>query len=130
MLKFHHIGCLVDDIDSSIHIYKNLFQSNNVSEKIFVSSQGVFVCFVGMTDHGYIELIEPVDETSTVNKFIKKGFTYYHVAYLVKNVDDTIAKMCDMHFKHVNIFYSEAFDDKKCAFLFSPDLHLIELIEE
>jgi hypothetical protein len=35
-----------------------------------------------------------------------------------------------MNYKTLDIFDSEAFEGKRCVFLFSPEAHLIELIEE
>jgi methylmalonyl-CoA/ethylmalonyl-CoA epimerase len=130
MLKFHHIGTLTESIDDSLEIYQKLFDSGKPSEKIFISSQGVYVCFVEMDGGGLIELVESVDEDSIVARMKKKGFTYYHIGYTVSNIEKTIDELQEMNFKFLNIFNSEAFAGKKCAFLYSPDMHLIELIEE
>ncbi len=130
MLKFHHVGCLVESIDESIGIYKNLFAIKNISDKIYIASQGVYVCFVQMGNNEFIELVEPKDEDSVVHRLKQKGFSYYHIGYLVGDIDKTINDLEDKHFKLLNTFYSEAFQMKKCAFLFSPETHLIELIQE
>jgi len=130
MLKLHHIGCLVDNIENSIKIYQPLFAYNEVSEKIYVSSQKTFVCFVKVSDNIFLELIEPEDEDSVVYKLKKKGVSYYHTAYYVDDFENAEDFFLKQNFKQINTFYSEAFKDKRCAFFVSPDMHLIEIIEE
>jgi len=130
MLKFHHLGCLVDSIDDAVENYKGLFSVDNVSEKIYISTQGVYVCFVEIGDNTYIELVEPVGKDSIVLSFKKNGETYYHAGYLVQDIDKTIVQLLEKQYKLLNVFHSEAFGMKRCAFLYSPDLLLIELIEE
>jgi hypothetical protein len=130
MLKFHHIGCLSENIDDSMETYKKLYNTDKVSRKIFIESQGVYVCFVEMPGGGFLELIQPVNEDSVVARLKKKGFTYYHIGYWVKNVKETITELESLDFKFINIFQSEAFGGRTCAFLYSPEMHLIEIMEE
>jgi catechol 2,3-dioxygenase-like lactoylglutathione lyase family enzyme len=130
MLKFHHVGCLVENIEESIETYQKLFDTKNISEKIFISSQGVYVCFVEMANNEFVELVQPVDDDSVVAKLRRKGFNYYHMGYMVGDIVKTIATLEGMNFKFVNLFHSEAFGGKRCSFLYTPDMHLIELIEE
>ncbi len=128
-LKFHHIGCLVENIDSAAALYGVLF-NNKVSAKIYVSSQKLNVCFIGIGNEEYLELIESAGDNSVIENLRKRGFTYYHVGYTVKNMEKCIEQLCEMNFKLISTFNSEAYDGKKCAFLISPDSHMFELIEE
>ena len=130
MLKFHHIGTLTESIDDSLETYQKVFNSGKPAEKIFISSQGVYVCFIEMDGGGLIELVQPVDEDSIVARLKKKGFTYYHIGYTVSDIDKAIEYLQELNFKFLNIFNSEAFGGKRCSFLYSPEMHLIELIEE
>jgi catechol 2,3-dioxygenase-like lactoylglutathione lyase family enzyme len=129
MLKFHHVGCLVENIDDSIGIYQKLFDTKTISEKIFIEAQGVYVCFVEMANNEFVELVQPVDDDSVVAKLRRKGFNYYHMGYMVEDIMQTIADLEAMNFKFLNIFNSEAFGGKRCSFLYSPDMHMVELIE-
>jgi len=129
MLVFHHIGCLVENIEDSLGIYTKLYQTAPVSDKIFISSQGVYVCFIEMPGGGLMELVEPVDEDSIVARLKRKGFTYYHIGYMVADMDVALAELDTMNFKFLSVFHSEAFNNRRCAFLYSPDMHLVELIE-
>ncbi len=130
MLKLHHIGILVDNIDSSIKIYQALFSGMKISDKVFISSQGVHVCFIEIPDHISLELIESVDEDSKIYKLRKKGFTYSHLAYHTENYEKAEEHLFGLNFKKLEMFNSEAFADKKCAFFMSPEMHMIEVIEE
>lgn len=128
-LTFHHIGLLVQSIQESIPHYSNLFGKESISETIKVSSQNVNVCFVKISENSYIELVEPVGENSQVQKMLKKGTSYYHIGYKVFNLDATVSQLERMNYKAMKSFSSEAFNGKRCIFLFSPQVHLIELIE-
>jgi methylmalonyl-CoA/ethylmalonyl-CoA epimerase len=129
MMQFHHTGCLVEDIEESIGFYKKLFGDQKVSVPVLVSSQGVYVCFVEVGEKVYLELIQPVDETSVVFKLKSKNVKYYHVAYSTSEFDTTMAELEKEYFKVLNVFNSEAFQNKRCAFLYAPDGSLIELLE-
>lgn len=128
-LTFHHVGLVVDNLNDAITNYSTLFGSENVSEAIFVSSQSVNVCFVKNGVESYLELIEPTDENSVVYPLLKKRISYYHVAYLISEFEKTILKLEELNYKVLSSFHSEAFEGKRCAFAYTPDAHLIELIE-
>lgn len=110
--------------------YKALFGPNCISEVFDISSQNVKVCFVDMGNNTFIELVEATSEDSGITRLKKKGFTYYHMAYLTADIEATVAELSTLHYKPMEFFHSEAFKGKRCIFLFSPDAHLIELIEE
>jgi hypothetical protein len=129
LLLFHHIGSIVEDIDVAISSYKLLLGNAKISKKLFISSQNVYVCFVEIGNSSFIELVQPIDESSVVHKMRKKGITYYHLAYLTDEYDVIKNKYLDNNFKILNEFRSEAFDNKRCMFMYAPDGHLIELIE-
>ena len=128
-LDFHHVGLLVNSIDESVRHYSVVFGGDAISEVYTVSSQLVRVCFVRVSPTGFIELVEPISELSKVSRLLKKGGGYYHVAYLVRDVMSTIATLEDLNYKSMEIFSSEAFNGRSCAFLYTPEGNLIELIE-
>jgi methylmalonyl-CoA/ethylmalonyl-CoA epimerase len=129
-LKFHHTGVAVSSIEETLPNYITLFGKEKVSEKYHVSSQGVNVCFIEVSPDVYIELIEPATEESSINRMTKKGISYYHVAYLTHNIEKTVSELVSLNYKEYEYFKSEAFKNKRCIFLHSPDAHLIELIEK
>ena len=130
MLELHHIGNLVDDIDLAAATYQLLFGKNCISDKVLVSTQGVYVCFIDIGKKVFIELIQPVDKNSMVYKIRKKGISYYHLAYLTDDFDNTSSFLLSHNFRAMDIFSSEAFDNKRCQFMYTPEGSLIELIEK
>ncbi len=128
-LEFHHVGVVVESIQTSAEHYAALFGKESISAIIHIDSQKVNVCFVKMGPDSFIELVEPVGEDSQVYKLLKKRVTYYHIGYKVNDIELAVSKMEAMNYKPMDYFNSEAFEGKRCIFLFSPEAHLIELIE-
>ena len=130
MLAFHHVGLLVESIDEALIHYTALFGSKNMSAIFTIESQKVKVCFVKNAENSFIELVQPLNEESIVYKLLKKKISYYHLAYTVKDIEATVLFLEELNYKPLEYFKSEAFNDRRCIFLFSPDTSLIELIEE
>jgi len=129
-LKVHHIGCVVESIEESVQTYTQMLGFKNVSEVFHIQSQNVKVCFVEIGNNTFMEFVEPLDRDSAVGKLLKKRHSYYHTGYLVKDFDNTLDDLCEKGAKLITQFKSEAFNNKKCAFIYTPELHMIELIEE
>jgi len=130
ILSFHHVGLLVESIENSVQQYSDLFGKANISGIINIESQRVKVCFVKISDTDFIELVEPTDQGSVVYNLLKKRVNYYHIGYKVADISSAVNKLEQLNYKPLEFFNSEAFEGKKCIFLFTPDAYLIELIEE
>ncbi len=128
--QYHHVGLLVESIEESMVHYNALFGSNNISEVFVIQSQKVKVCFVKNAPDSYIELVQPFGDDSIVAKLLKKRISYYHLGYKVTNIENAVAELELLNYKPMQYFNSEAFDGKRCIFLFTPETHLIELIEQ
>jgi hypothetical protein len=61
---------------------------------------------------------------------MKKGTKYYHIGYLVQDFEKAVAELVNLDYKPFPEFISEAFNFKRCQFMFAPDGSLIELIEQ
>ena len=128
-LNFHHVGLLVDDMEVAVQNYTNIFGEESASEITRVASQHVDVCFIKVGISSYIELVRPYSDESKVFNMLKKRVTYYHIGYKVEDIVQAVAELEVQDFKVMEYFSSEAFEGKRCIFLFSPDAHLFELIE-
>jgi methylmalonyl-CoA/ethylmalonyl-CoA epimerase len=128
-MTFHHIGCLTNNMENSIAMYREAMGFNNVSDVYFIKDQNVRVCFIETGPAVFLELVEPSGGNAALNKILKSNNPYYHIGYMVSNINEKIAQLQFANFHLVNIFNSEAFNNKLCAFLYSDSLHLIELIE-
>jgi methylmalonyl-CoA/ethylmalonyl-CoA epimerase len=129
MWKFHHTGILVGNMEEALAHYAELFGESNTSKVYLIESQKVKVCFVKMSNDVYVELVQPLNEQSSVYKLLKKNTSYYHIGYMVSDIEREVQNLVKMNYKPLEFFNSEAFDGNKCIFLFSPDAHLIELIQ-
>ncbi len=129
-LTFHHTAIVVESIEDSLLYYAPLFGSENISKPVMVDSQKVKVCLIKIAASQYIELVEPIGEESKVYNLLKKRISYYHLAYTVKDIYAMVKRLEELNFKAIEFFESSAFGGKTCVFLYTPDAHLIELIEE
>jgi catechol 2,3-dioxygenase-like lactoylglutathione lyase family enzyme len=129
-MRLHHVGCAVASIEAALPFYRPF--CSEISPVYRVTSQAVAVCFVGQGNGTYIELIEPLEPNSNsmVRNLVRKGFTYYHLGYKVPDLDQAIARLVEAEYRPQEPFHSEAFEGKRCCFLTSPVMHMIELIEE
>ena len=127
-LTYHHTGCLTRDIEESKNLYAGM-GFNDFSKTYIVSDQNVKVCFIEMSPGIFLELVEPMDNNVPLNKLLKNKVTFYHLGYLTDKFEETVQNLQDDGFYLLNSFKSEAFSNRYCAFLYTPEMHLIEIIE-
>ena len=74
---FHHIGYAVTSIEKTMYYY--IDGGYSCSSVIFDPIQNVNICFLTKEGEPMIELLEPVDENSPINKNLEKnGVCPYH----------------------------------------------------
>ena len=92
--KIDHIAIAVKDLKREIEVYKNIPGFEFAGTEI-VSEQKVTVAFFKVGDV-FIELLEPLSEDSTINKFLeKRGGGLHHIAYEVDNIEKEIKSFDD-----------------------------------
>lgn len=128
-LKLHHVGCVTASIEASKKIYIETLGFTNVSETIVVTKQQVKVCFIETAPGIFIEFVEAITDNSFLNKIRNSKNPFYHTGYFTNNLQADLEIMVDQHCYLVNRFESEAFGNRECAFLYTPEMHLIELIQ-
>jgi len=130
-MQLHHIGYIVDDIGKGIVAYQPLIhESLRKKPKIYdIQDQKVKVCFLDLGNGTFLELVEPSADNKPLLKLKKKGVGFYHLGFLVDNIQEKIDELETQEYRKINSFSSEAFEGRLCAFLLSPDFQLIELIE-
>ena len=128
-LEFHHLGVLVADLQQAIINYSLLFGKESISKIYDIESQQIRVCFVNTGKNSFLELIQPNIGNTSFDKFFKKNINFYHIAFLTKTFDSTTQDLLNNDFKCINTFQSEAFENKRCAFFMSNEMHIIEIIE-
>lgn len=99
--RLNHVGVATPSIDDSIKMYRDIMGATKIGQKFAMEEQGVWVCFVDLPN-SQIELIEPIDETSTITNFLKQNPLggQHHICY---EVDDLIEARDDMVAKGVRV---------------------------
>lgn len=132
-MKLHHVGIVVDDIESGIQRYKALFGFVPVSDVVDDPIQKVSVVLLSNpeSDEAPIELIAPLTDDSPVSNILKGNLRLYHLCFLVDNIEEAL-----QNFRNNGAIIisgpvpAELFEGKKIAFVYSPDKYVIELLEK
>lgn len=128
-LTFHHIGCLTNDIEASKQIYVHALGFKESQEIFTITGQRVKVCFIEIGPGIFLELVQPQGENHSLSKILNSKNPFYHLGYKTDNFEQTLVKLQEDGFYLVNTFISEAFGGKRCSFLYTGQMHLIEIIE-
>lgn len=97
-----HIAIAVKSIDVSEKFYKDLGLTF-APEREIVEEQKVKTAFANIDVNAHIELLEPTDPESTIQKFIDtKGEGIHHICFKVK---DVVAKMNELTAKGYRFIY-------------------------
>jgi len=128
-MRFHHIGVAVKDISATAAVYMTggYKQSGTTYDPV----QNVNICWLTKEGMPVVELLEPVDETSPVNKTLEKnGVTPYHTCYIVDNIEQAVQELRGMKYVVVSKpVEAVAIHNCKVAFLYNKNIGLIELVE-
>lgn len=129
-IRFHHLGVACKDIRKTGNRYEEL--GYRMGEIIFDPLQNVNICFLTHRSMPLVELLSPVDEKSPVVQILNKvGVTPYHTCYEVDYLDDAVKAFRKQRYVVVAPPKEAcAIENKRVAFLYNPDMGLIELIEK
>jgi len=127
--KFHHIGVAVKSIEDTASIYEA--GGYHRSKTTFDPVQNVNICWLEKDGMPLVELLEPVDESSPINKTLEKnGVTPYHSCYMVDNLTEAVAALRKMRYVQVsNPAEADAITNCRVVFLYNKNIGLIELAE-
>lgn len=90
--KIAHIGIAVRSIDEALPFYVNTL-GLELEQVESVPSEGVKVAFLTIGD-GKLELLEPINESSPIQKFIdKRGEGIHHIAFEVDDIHGRISNL-------------------------------------
>ena len=130
VLKLHHIGIVVQNINESLEEISNFLSFESTSLPTLVGSQKVNICFL-KTSNVYIELIEPTDPDSPITSFVKEGGGFHHLCFEVDDIQQEIDKMVKKGARLV-VAPVKGFEDRVIAFLMlnmeKTKCNLIELV--
>jgi methylmalonyl-CoA epimerase len=93
--KVHHVAIAVKNIDEALKLYENLF-GVKASKIEAVPEQGVKAALIAMGDGCEIELLEPLDPSGGVAKFLEnKGEGIHHICLEVDDIDKALSTVAE-----------------------------------
>jgi hypothetical protein len=128
-LHQHHVGLLVSSIQEFKAENKYVWSDEKYSQIYSISSQDVKVCFLQNNNDTIIELVEPGSHNKPLEKLLSKGISFYHLGFVSDKYEASVESLIRSNCRQLSEFHSEAFNGKRCAFFYHPQLKLIELIE-
>jgi methylmalonyl-CoA/ethylmalonyl-CoA epimerase len=131
MEKLEHIGIAVKNIDLANRLFAKLLGREHYKIEE-VESEGVRTSFFELSGVK-IELLEATRDDSPIAKFIeKRGEGIHHLAFEVKNIEESIKDYEDKGFQIINKEPKKGADNKMICFLHpkTSGSVLIELCSE
>jgi methylmalonyl-CoA/ethylmalonyl-CoA epimerase len=131
MEKLEHIGIAVKSMETANRLFASLLgrEPYKVEE---VASEGVRTSFFEVSGVK-IELLEATRDDSPIAKFIeKRGEGIHHLAFEVKNMEQSLASYQEKGFELVNPIPKKGADNKMICFLHPRSTQgvLIELCQD
>lgn len=130
-MTIDHIGIAVRSLETSIPLYEKLLGTPCYKTED-VASEGVRTAFFRIGD-SKIELLQSIDETGVIAKFIeKKGEGIHHIAYAVSDIRIEMERMKNDGFEVLNTEPKMGADNKWVCFLHPKGTNgvLTELCQE
>ena len=131
-MKFHHVALVVSDIAKSSKIIKSDLKIIKTGKIYKDKIIGVKLRFLDLNDNTKLELIQPLNNKSPINKFLEKKNTsnIHHLAYTCKDLDKTCNNLRKKGYGFLTNFLDvKAFMYIRAIFLLSPLNFIVELIE-
>lgn len=98
-MKIDHVAIAVKDVESAAKQYQDALGVDNVEFET-VETEGVKVAIIHL-ENGRVELMEPTNENSPIQKFLdKKGEGLHHLALETDDIDGEVTRMegCGVQF--------------------------------
>ena len=115
-MQLEHVGIAVKDIDGALRTFEALLGHPPYKVED-VLSESVRTHFFG-AGSVKIELLESLDPSSTLARFIeKRGEGLHHLAFIVQDLDATVERMRDRGFEIVGDGITSGADEKKIFFI-------------
>jgi methylmalonyl-CoA/ethylmalonyl-CoA epimerase len=125
-----HIGIAVRSITEGIEHWKEVFEYKQITDIVVNSRQKVKVVFLAKKNSLTVKLIEPVDETSPIYDFARKGGGLHHLCFKCSDLEQGLEQLKK---KGLRVLAGpqpgEAFENENIAFVYAQHGLNIELID-
>lgn len=132
MERLHHTGFVVASIETVMESFCRSVAGTGWSETWHDPLQRVRVAFIYPSRAGdpSIELVEPADANSPVQKFLERGGGMHHLCYEVDNFDELVKGAAARGLVTIRRPQpAVAFGGRRIAWFLSPQKLLIEYLE-
>lgn len=119
MTDISHIGIAVDDLEQAIKRFTEIL-GYGPSEQTEVPDHGVKIAFFAGegSEFGRIELLEAIDDTAPIKKFLDKhGPGLHHIAILVDDLDRKLKELKSKGYRLIDETPRIGAEGKKIAFI-------------
>lgn len=125
-----HIGIAVRSLTEGIEHWKKVFDYEQATEIVVNTRQKVKVVFLAKRDSLTIKLIEPLDESSPVFEFARKGGGLHHLCFKCDDMENELVQLKAMGLRTLAAPQpGEAFENENIAFIYAKQGLNIELID-
>lgn len=125
-----HLGIAVASIPEAIQNWKQLFGYKQYTEIVTNLLQKVNVVFLSKENSIPVKLIEPIDETSPIYLFAKRGGGLHHICFKCNDLNKSIEDIKEGGGRViVKPQPGEAFNNNLISFILAPGNLNIELID-
>lgn len=129
-LEFHHIGVATRDIEVTGARYQALgyVQGPTIHDPL----QNIRISFLTHPQMPMVELLSPCDDKSPVVRILDScGTTPYHTCYQTPDLEASIKEFKrERYVVVVKPKVACAIEGRRVAFLFHPEMGLVELVEK
>jgi RimJ/RimL family protein N-acetyltransferase len=127
--EFHHIGVASQDIMKDYFVYHMLGYKK---EGVFFEDkiQGVKGQFLIANNQPRLEILENLEGSNTLNKWLESGVKNYHFAYRVEDIEKVVDFLTTKRFRVVSSLKMSIYFKKRICFMVMPNRFMIELIEK
>jgi len=125
-----HIGIVVKSIEEGIDRWEKLFKYKQMTEIVTNTIQKVRVVFLNKEGSVLIKLVEPLDDSSPISNFTKKGGGMHHICFKCDDLNYELDRFKSLGIRVLTAPQpGEAFCNEKIAFIHAKEGLNIELIE-
>lgn len=127
--QFHHIGVACNDLERDKKAFQ--FLGYQAESACFEDSiQGIQGQFMVANGQPRIELLQNLEDSTTLTSYLEKGVKLYHFAYSVNQIEKACEYLIRCRAKVMSPLKESAYFGKRICFLMLSNMFLIELVEE
>lgn len=135
MTIIHHTGIAVSSIEEKLPFYFNALGMKQLTDIIHDPIQKVRVVLLGYSvddQHPpFIELVEPSGSNTPIDRFLKNNISIYHYCLEVPDIQTAL----DTARSNKAVIIQKPvpavlFNNRKIAWILTPDKYLIEFLEQ